>query len=145
VVRGIDTLGNARFVRTVLERAQEHRSARLVSEFGLAEIDLSDQSAGAEIGTEALEVLTEATWPRDWRPRCPAGYQQSCRRLVAEAEVDRSERRRNLTENRRRPDRRDRAEFVSAGRPATRTPPCPSHPGNLSPAPGLPKLARAPG
>jgi hypothetical protein len=34
VVRGIDTLGNARFVRTVLERAQEHRSAWLVSEFG---------------------------------------------------------------------------------------------------------------
>jgi AAA lid domain len=60
VVRGIDTLGNARFVRTVLERAQEHRSAWLVSEFGLAEIDLSDESAGAEIGTEALEVLTEA-------------------------------------------------------------------------------------
>jgi type VII secretion ATPase EccA len=58
VVRGIDTLGNARFVRTVIEGAQLHRSERLVSEFGLADIDLSDTSVGADIGAESFEVLT---------------------------------------------------------------------------------------
>ena len=58
VVRGIDTLGNARFVRTVVESAQLHRSERLVSEFGLAEADLSDVSVGADIGSESFEVLT---------------------------------------------------------------------------------------
>jgi type VII secretion ATPase EccA len=58
VVRGIDTLGNARFVRTIVEGAQLHRSERLVSEFGLADVDLSDASVGADIGADAFEVLT---------------------------------------------------------------------------------------
>ena len=60
VVRGIDTLGNARFVRTVVERALEHRSAWLVDEFDLANVDLNDMSLGADIGTDSLEVLTAA-------------------------------------------------------------------------------------
>jgi hypothetical protein len=46
VVRGIDTLGNARFVRTVIENAQLHRLERLVREFGLADADLRDAGRG---------------------------------------------------------------------------------------------------
>ena len=60
VVRSIDTLGNARFVRTGVELAREHRLARLVDKFDLAGVDLIDTSVGEEIGTDALEVLTAA-------------------------------------------------------------------------------------
>jgi hypothetical protein len=44
VIRGIDTLGNARFVWTVIKGARLHRSQRLAAEFGLAELDLSDET-----------------------------------------------------------------------------------------------------
>ena len=74
VVRGVDTLGNARFVRTVLERAQEHRSARLVSEFGLDEVDLSDEAAGSDIGTDALEVLTAVDLAEGLGAALPRGF-----------------------------------------------------------------------
>ena len=75
VVRAIDTLGNARFVRNVIEAAQLHRSQRLVSEFALADVDLTDPAVGADIGNDSLEVLTAAdlaeglaaALPRDFR------------------------------------------------------------------------------
>jgi type VII secretion ATPase EccA len=75
VVRGIDTLGNARFVRTVIEGAQLHRSQRLVSEFNLADVDLSDLSVGEDLGADLFEVLTlddlaeglSAAVPPQWR------------------------------------------------------------------------------
>jgi hypothetical protein len=58
VVRGIDTLGNARLVCTGDRRRAASSPKRLVSEFGLADADLSDASVGADIGTGAFEVLT---------------------------------------------------------------------------------------
>jgi type VII secretion ATPase EccA len=74
VVRGIDTLGNARFVRTVIEGAQLHRSERLVSEFGLADLDLSDDAVGADIGTDAFEVLTVADLAEGLAAAVPRGF-----------------------------------------------------------------------
>jgi type VII secretion ATPase EccA len=59
IVRGIDELGNARFVRTVIEGAQQHRAERIVTEYGLAEVDLSDISVGEDIAIGDLEQLTE--------------------------------------------------------------------------------------
>lgn len=58
VVRVIDVLGNARFIRTVIDRAQEHRSDRLVNEFGLAAADLADEGAAVDIGVETLALLS---------------------------------------------------------------------------------------
>ena len=74
VVRGIDTLGNARFVRTVVERALEHRSAWLVDEFDLANVDLNDMSLGADIGTDSLEVLTAADLAEGLTAAVPQGF-----------------------------------------------------------------------
>jgi hypothetical protein len=74
VVRGIDTLGNARFVRTVIENAQLHRSERRVREFGLADADLSDATLGADIGTEAFEVLTVADLAEGLAAAVPRGF-----------------------------------------------------------------------
>lgn len=58
VVRGIDTLGNARFARTIIEGAQLHRAQRLVSEYGLAELDLADESVAEDIAPDVLAMLT---------------------------------------------------------------------------------------
>jgi hypothetical protein len=55
VVRGIDTLANARFVRTVIEGAQLNRSERPVCEFSWADADLNDATLAADITTEAFE------------------------------------------------------------------------------------------
>lgn len=75
VVRGVDTLGNARFVRTIIEGAQLHRAERLVSEYGLADADLADEAVGSEIDADAFEELTvgdlaeglTAALPPQWR------------------------------------------------------------------------------
>lgn len=58
VVRGIDTLGNARFVRTIIEGAQLHRAQRLVTEYGLADLDLADESVGDDIAPDVFAMLT---------------------------------------------------------------------------------------
>lgn len=58
VVRGIDTLGNARFVRTIIEGAQLHRAQRLVTDYGLADLDLADQSVGDDIAPDVFAMLT---------------------------------------------------------------------------------------
>jgi type VII secretion ATPase EccA len=58
VIRCIDELGNARFVRTVIEGAQQHRAERIVTQYGLAEVDLSDASVGEDIAVSDLEQLT---------------------------------------------------------------------------------------
>ncbi|MBO0879668.1 MAG: AAA family ATPase, partial [Mycobacterium sp.] len=75
VVRGIDTLGNARFVRTIIEGAQLYRAQRLVSDYGLAELDLADHSVGNEIASDVFALLTAedlaegltAALPPEWR------------------------------------------------------------------------------
>jgi type VII secretion ATPase EccA len=58
VIRGIDTLGNARFVRTIIEGAQLHRAQRLVTDYGLADVDLSDESVTDEIAPDVFAMLT---------------------------------------------------------------------------------------
>jgi type VII secretion ATPase EccA len=58
VVRLIDTLGNGRFVRTIVESAQEFRNERVMGEFGLGEADLSDETFGQDIPDEVLSLLT---------------------------------------------------------------------------------------
>jgi type VII secretion ATPase EccA len=75
VVRGIDTLGNARFVRTIIEGAQLYRAQRLVTDYGLAELDLADQSVGEEITADVFAMLTAddlaeglaSALPRQWQ------------------------------------------------------------------------------
>jgi type VII secretion ATPase EccA len=58
VVRGIDTLGNARFARTIIESAQLHRAQRLVTDYGLAELDLADEDVADDIAPDVLAMLT---------------------------------------------------------------------------------------
>ena len=74
VVRGTDTLGNARFTRTVVEGAQLHRSQQLVAEFGLADVDLSDESVGVDLGTEIFETLTVADLAEGLRAAVPPHF-----------------------------------------------------------------------
>ncbi|MDT5259396.1 MAG: hypothetical protein QOD10_4476 [Mycobacterium sp.] len=57
VIRGIDELGNARFVRTVIEGAQQHRAERIVTQYGLSEVDLTDVTVGEDIAVSDLEQL----------------------------------------------------------------------------------------
>ncbi|MBY0286814.1 MAG: type VII secretion AAA-ATPase EccA [Mycobacteriaceae bacterium] len=58
VVRLIDILGNGRFVRTVVERSQEVRDLRVITELGLGAADLTDETLGQDIGEETLSLLT---------------------------------------------------------------------------------------
>jgi ESX secretion system protein EccA len=58
VIRGIDTLGNARFVRTIIEGAQLHRAQRLVTDYGLADLDLGDESVADDIAPDVFAMLT---------------------------------------------------------------------------------------
>jgi type VII secretion ATPase EccA len=75
VIRGIDELGNARFIRTIIEGAQLHRAQRLVIDYGLAEVDLADQNVGDDIASDVFAMLTAddlaegltAALPSQWR------------------------------------------------------------------------------
>jgi type VII secretion ATPase EccA len=75
VVRGIDELGNARFIRTIIEGAQLYRAQRLVMDYGLAEVDLADQSVADDIASDVFAMLTAddlaeglaAALPSQWR------------------------------------------------------------------------------
>jgi type VII secretion ATPase EccA len=75
VIRGIDELGNARFIRTIIEGAQLHRAQRLVIDYGLAEVDLADQSVADDITSDVFAMLTAddlaeglaAALPSQWR------------------------------------------------------------------------------
>jgi type VII secretion ATPase EccA len=75
VIRGIDELGNARFIRTIIEGAQLHRAQRLVIDYGLAEVDLADQSVADDIASDVFAMLTAddlaegltAALPSQWR------------------------------------------------------------------------------
>ena len=54
----IDGLGNGRFVRTVVEKAQLHRNSRIVSSLGLSGADLSDPELGTDLDADMLTLLT---------------------------------------------------------------------------------------
>lgn len=58
VIRVIDGLGNGRFVRTVVEKAQLNRNSRIVSSLGLSDADLSDPDLGADLDADTLTLLT---------------------------------------------------------------------------------------
>lgn len=58
VVRGVDTLGNARFVRTIIEGAQLYRAQRLVTDYGLADLDLADENIADDIASDVFAMLT---------------------------------------------------------------------------------------
>jgi hypothetical protein len=58
VVRGIDALGNARFIRTIIEGAQLYRAQRLVMDYGLADVDLADQSIAEDLAPDVFAMLT---------------------------------------------------------------------------------------
>lgn len=58
VIRVIDGLGNGRFVRTVVEKAQLHRNSRIVSSLGLSGADLSDPELGTDLDADMLTLLT---------------------------------------------------------------------------------------
>lgn len=53
--------GSGQFMRIVIEGAQLHRLQRLVAEFGLANVNLSGESVGADLGSDLFEVLTTTT------------------------------------------------------------------------------------
>jgi hypothetical protein len=76
VIREIDILGNGRFVRTIIERAQEARNARIVAGFGLAQVDLSDELAGAELDDDALMQLTAEDLHAGWLDALPPAMRQ---------------------------------------------------------------------
>lgn len=58
VIRVIDGLGNGRFVRTVVEKAQLNRNSRIVSSLGLSGADLSDPDLGTDLDADTLTLLT---------------------------------------------------------------------------------------
>lgn len=58
VIRVIDGLGNGRFVRTVVEKAQLNRNSRIVSSLGLGGADLSDPDLGTDLDADTLTLLT---------------------------------------------------------------------------------------
>lgn len=58
VIRVIDGLGNGRFVRTVVEKAQVNRNSRIVSSLGLSGADLSDPDLGTDLDADMLTLLT---------------------------------------------------------------------------------------
>ena len=58
VIRVIDGLGNGRFVRTVVEKAQLNRNSRIVSSLGLSGADLSDPDFGTDLDADMLTLLT---------------------------------------------------------------------------------------
>jgi hypothetical protein len=63
----------------VIERAREHRSARLVSEFNLENIDLGDDTVGTDIATDALELLTADDLAEGLAAAVPRGFRVSPR------------------------------------------------------------------
>ena len=79
VIRGIDTLGNARFARTIIEGAQLHRAQRLVSDYGLADVDLADENVADDIAADVFAALTaedlaeglSSALPPQWRASTP--------------------------------------------------------------------------
>ncbi|ART74225.1 type VII secretion AAA-ATPase EccA (plasmid) [Mycobacterium dioxanotrophicus] len=58
VIRVIDGLGNGRFVRTMVEKAQVNRNSRIVSSLGLSGADLSDPDLGTDLDEDTLTLLT---------------------------------------------------------------------------------------
>lgn len=60
LIRIIDTpLGNGRFARSIVEKAQMARNNRIVESYGLSMVDLSDESVGADVPDDAWELLTK--------------------------------------------------------------------------------------
>ncbi|WP_329780040.1 type VII secretion AAA-ATPase EccA [[Mycobacterium] nativiensis] len=57
-VRTIDLLNNGRFVRNIIEAAQKTRDLRVISDLGVDDFDLNDESFGSEISVEKLSLLT---------------------------------------------------------------------------------------
>lgn len=57
-VRTIDVLNNGRFVRNVVEAAEGVRDLRVMSDFGIDEIELGSDDVGADISVEKLTLLT---------------------------------------------------------------------------------------
>ncbi|MFV1504246.1 type VII secretion AAA-ATPase EccA [Mycobacterium kansasii] len=68
-VRTIDVLNNGRFVRNIVEAAEGVRDLRVMSDFGIDDIDLGSDDIGAEISVEKLTLLT--------RDDVSAGLQQA--------------------------------------------------------------------
>ena len=57
-VRAIDTLGNGRFVRKLIESAQAARNERVIDAHGLGMADLSDETLFDAIDETAMTLLT---------------------------------------------------------------------------------------
>lgn len=57
-VRTIDVLNNGRFVRNIVEAAEGVRDLRVMSDFGIDDIDLGSDDIGVEISVEKLTLLT---------------------------------------------------------------------------------------
>jgi hypothetical protein len=57
-VRAIDTLGNGRFVRKLIESAQAARNERVIDSHGLGMADLSDETLVDAIDETAMTLLT---------------------------------------------------------------------------------------
>lgn len=73
VIRTIDTLGNGRFVRNVIEAAQAYRDERVVRELGLTEIDLNDETVDADISSDAISLLTREDLSAGLQKTLPPG------------------------------------------------------------------------
>ncbi|MGV7303008.1 AAA family ATPase [Mycobacterium kansasii] len=57
-VRTIDVLNNGRFVRNIVEAAEGVRDLRVMSDFGIDDIELGSDDIGADISVERLTLLT---------------------------------------------------------------------------------------
>jgi type VII secretion ATPase EccA len=76
VIREIDILGNGRFVRSIIERADEARNERVISGHGLAQLDLSDELAGADVPDDDLMYLTAEDLHAGWLDALPPAMRQ---------------------------------------------------------------------
>lgn len=57
-IRTIDVLNNGRFVRNIVEAAERIRDLRVMSDFGINDIDLNDENVDVDISVEKLSLLT---------------------------------------------------------------------------------------
>ena len=57
-IRTIDVLNNGRFVRNIVEAAEKVRDLRVISDFGIDNIDLNDETIDVDIPVEKLSLLT---------------------------------------------------------------------------------------
>lgn len=72
-VRTIDRLNNGRFVRNIVEAAERVRDLRVMSDFGIDDIELGSDTVGTDISVEKLTLLTRQDIDNGLREALPPG------------------------------------------------------------------------